>query len=105
MGQRKRSRAEWETLITSQQLSGQSQKAWCIANGVNYHTFSDRARRQQRQVLQEPPRIEWAEARGAPEVAVSAGIQIAIGSYCVAVSDGFNEETLLRVCQALERLC
>jgi len=105
MGHRKRSSAEWETLITSQQSSGESQEAWCIANGINYHTFSDRARRQRRQELEAPPSVQWVEARGAPEVAVSSGIQIAIGSYCVAVSDDFKEETLLRVCRALERLC
>jgi len=45
MSQKKRTTAEWRELITKQKASGQTQEAWCLANGVNLYTYRDRARR------------------------------------------------------------
>ena len=41
----KRTNEEWRRLLAGQQASGQKQTEWCEANGIDLHTFWDRARR------------------------------------------------------------
>ena len=98
MGQQKRSKLKRETLIAAQQERGQSQNPWCEANGVNYHTFPDRARRLRRR---EKP-TQWAEAQAAAD---TGAIQVEVGTFRVIVPGNFNEASLLRVCKVLASLC
>ena len=41
----KRTNDEWRALLAEQRASGQQQKDWCAANGINLYTLRDRASR------------------------------------------------------------
>jgi hypothetical protein len=45
MPRKYRTMPEWRELITKCESSGQTQKDWCISNGVNLYTYRDRANR------------------------------------------------------------
>ena len=102
MGQSKRTRAEWEGLIAAWQASGLTQSAWCESNGVNYHTFLDRARRMRRASEGSSQPHQWVEAQVTAEVLGGAApIQIELGSFRVVVPTDFDEAALVRVCKVL----
>jgi len=105
MPQKKRTPAEWETIMSAQRASGQSQKAWCEANGVSYHTFLDRTWRMRRQEEKKPKLQQWVGVQEASKVQTTDAIRIEMGSFCVLVSEEFNESALLRVCKTLLHLC
>ena len=44
----KRTNDDLRVLMAEQKASGQTQEAWCAANGVNIFTFQDRASRLRR---------------------------------------------------------
>jgi hypothetical protein len=48
MAKERRSIEEWQRIIEAQQSSGQTQRDWCLANGINLYTFQDRASRLRR---------------------------------------------------------
>ena len=105
MPAKKRTEAEWEAIMAAQQASGLKQIEWCEANGVNYHTFLDRARRIRRKQGTQAQIPQWVEARPAPETQQRNPIHIELGSFRVIVPDNFNEAALLRVCKVLVELC
>ena len=105
MAQKKRTIAEWETIIAEQKASGLTQEAWCKTNSVNYHTFLDRSRRIRRQREKNPKETQWLEAREAAQPIKTEPLQIEIGVFRMMVSDGFSEAAFLRVCKALTSLC
>ena len=41
----RRTNAQWQTLISECEASGQTQEEWCITKGINLYTYRDRARR------------------------------------------------------------
>jgi len=45
----KRTMEEWRAVLAEQRASGQRQKEWCAANGVNLYTLRDRASQLKRQ--------------------------------------------------------
>ena len=97
-GVKRRSLMEWGEIIAEQRASGVSQKAWCEANGINYHTFLDRAR----QVRQRP---QWVQACQAPAEAEAETIQVEISGCTVTVSHHTDPELLSKVCLMLKTLC
>ena len=105
MPAKKRAQSEWAELIAAQQASGLKQIEWCEANGVNYHTFLDRARRMRRKEPQVSGPPQWVEAHPASETQQVIPIQIELGLFRVMVPDSFNETALQRICKALVELC
>jgi len=118
----KRSAAEWLELFLAQERSGQSQRAWCEANGVNYATFTKRLlvmRRKgafggkERGAAAETAEGKsyggkWLEIR-APEKRMTGftddRIQVAVGVFRIVIPDNFEEAAFKKVCRALAELC
>ena len=116
MGTVKRTEAEWREAIAVQGRSGISQRAWCEASGVNYHTFTKR-------VLQihkkdagvskaaaphkaKKGKAGWVEIKVPAGTAVSAcGLRVEVGAFRVVVPDNFEEAPFKRVCKALAEIC
>jgi hypothetical protein len=48
MAKERRSIEDWQRIIEAQQSSGQTQRDWCRANGINLYTFQDRSSRLRR---------------------------------------------------------
>jgi len=100
-----RTKEEWAALIARQRSSGQSVKVWCAANGVNYHTFVDRASRNRSESKQLSP--GWVEVREdpAPAKTSKSEIEVKTGAFTIAVPEDFNEAGFKRVCKVLTTLC
>jgi len=116
MGSNKRTTEDWQALLNKQRASGQTQRAWCMANGVNLFTFQDRASRLRRLDSEPEPSavkrigsepVGWMEVT--PEQLVgqcaSGGIGIERGGFTVTVTAGFDAEMLAEVLRAVSRVC
>ena len=127
---KKRSNAEWRKLVAEYESSGMTQEEWCLANGINYYTFKDRAWRlremDERGVsgpifrpnakskwveIKEPNRDQQAEpdkadlAESLPSEPCCGEIRVIIGGFTVAVTDDFNDAAFTRVLKALSGIC
>ena len=127
MSVRKRSNAEWRVLVEECETSGKTQEEWCLANGINYYTYKDRARRLREMdereengpIFRSKAKRGWVEVKeSGAEQAVEVKpvvteperrpvgpnhgeIHIIIGSFTVAVRDDFNEAVFIRILKAL----
>ena len=94
----KRNSEEWSEMIARQKASGESAKVWCAANGINYHTFVDRASR-----MRKDNASAWVKVQELPPI--EKEIQVKVGIFTISVTEGFSETGLVHVCKALMSLC
>ena len=101
----KRTKEEWTELIARQRSSGQTVKDLCASNGVNYHTFVDRASRSRSET--DSSAASWVEVRKAPVPAAVAKseIEVKTGTFTITVPEDFDENSFKRVCKVLMSLC
>ena len=113
MASNKRTNEEWLALLAEQRASGQTQEAWCAANGINLYTLRDRSSRLKK--MDSAPEAQTAQAKtvtvGWMEVTPgktaerSAGISIERDGWLVTVETGFDSELLIEVLRAVNRAC
>jgi len=111
---------EWQELAKEQQQSGKSQRAWCIAEGLNYRTFLQHARKQKScdaeeettagssAVRSKEPAVEsarWLEVTPEKLPAQSAIIRIEYGGFTVTSDSGLDAYRLTEVLSAVKRAC
>jgi len=121
MSVKRRTNAEWRKLVAEYEASGMTQEQWCLANGINFYTFKDRAMRLRKMdeegvvgpifrpkakngwvEVTEPASSRTAESDPAEEPPSLGEIRIVIGGFTVLVTDGFSEATFTRVIIALK---
>jgi len=113
MATEKRTNEAWRTLVAKQRLSGKTQREWCEANGINLHTFVDRAsrlRKMDREASAQAGRTKkeaavWMDVTPERVLAPGSGIKIERGGYAVTVNSGFNAELLAEVLRTVGRAC
>ena len=107
-----RTKEEWRMLLAEQHASGQTQEAWCLANGVNLYTLrkqSSRLKRMEKETKPEARRkagsTGWIEVKTETLPNHTSGISIAHGGFTVTVTAGFSDELLTGVLRAVSRAC
>ena len=126
MAVKRRGNTEWRKLVAECDSSCKTQEEWCIANGINYYTFKDRARRLREMdergetgpMFRSKERNCWVEVMeplkgsmagsGDPDPVESrrdepsgGDIRIIMGAFTVTVSVGFKEAALRSVINVL----
>jgi len=123
MAANKRTNEEWRVLLAEQRASGQTQAAWCTANGVNLYTLRDRASRLRRldnKLVLNPEQTEigqsetsqpkpvstiWAEITPERCLEETSGISIGHGGFTVTIKARFDAELLTAVLRAVRASC
>ena len=99
---------EWQELVKEQQQSGQTARAWCIAEGINYRAFLCHARKQisgqSEETADEIP-SGWAQAKSPETEPIPCVLRIEVGGCRIEVEQGFDPALLAEVCAALRSLC
>jgi hypothetical protein len=115
-----RTREEWASIIREQRCSGQDQMAWCVANGINYHTLIGQVQKirkaekcltnvsqSENALVESAPRwIEVMEEKVSPRMQAASMGQLSVetGVFCVTVDAEFPPAILAAVCRELARL-
>ena len=122
MGIIKRTETEWQEIVERQRESGQTQKAWCTANGVGYWGFLGSVQRLRNKGIIGVTSVNgmglgnvgqknkgWVEIRpskASVSVEVPAdGLLVEVGAFRIVVSGNFEEVAFKRVCKALAEIC
>ena len=109
----KRTNDDWRALLADQRASGQSQEAWCAANGINLYTLRDRSSRLKKmerapepQTIQpETVSVGWVDVTPEKLPSEATGISVARGGFTITVKMGFDAELLTEVLRAVSRAC
>jgi len=129
MARTKRTKAEWEEILSRQATSGQSVKEWCIKNEINANTMYNeigKNRKEQtkndikqkagmkdsedtkiKNINAKPVTVEWKEIKVFPEQhreAVQRGsVYVEIGGIHLAADAGYPVTSLATLCKELVR--
>ena len=110
-GYRRRSAAQWQTLVGEYAASGLSQQAFCERRGVALSTFCQWRRRLAAQTAEsapaprEAPALRLVPVRVLEEPSAGAASGIAVIAECgvrIELARGFDGATLQRVLATLE---
>lgn len=121
MSVKRRTNTEWRKLVAEYEASGMTQEQWCLANGINFYTFKDRAMRLRKMdekgvvgpifrskakngwvEVTEPASDRAAESDPAEEPPCLGEIRIMVGGFTILVTDGFSDVTFTRVINAFK---
>ena len=113
MAANNRTNDEWRALLADQRASGQTQGAWCTANGVNLYTFRDRSSQLKRMDREQksqtaPPKAvtaDWVEVTPERVLEKVAGISIKRDGWLITIEPGFDAALLTAVLRAVSRAC
>ena len=111
MAVHKRSDADWVELVEQQRASGQTLKAWCTENGINFYTMADRISRLRKrgyidEHMNSKSGAKWLEVTESPVVSpLEPEIRIRLNNFTIVVPKDFGEGSFVRVCKALMSIC
>ena len=107
----KRTNEEWRGVLAEQRASGQSQREWCEANGVNLYTLRDRASRLKKMERESEPEepetgsAGWIEIKAERAAEKAGGISISRGGWVITVGTSFDHEQPTDVLRAVSQVC
>lgn len=100
--------AYWRGQVAAWKRSGESVRGYCRSRGLSeagFHFWKRELKRRDAGTASEPEQPAFAEVRLPSSAVHDALIEISVsGSRRIHVHPGFDEETLLRVIAALERV-
>ena len=132
MSRKRRTKADWEVLLSKQKESRQGVKEWCTTNGINVNSmYNQIAKKHKEQAkvntkwmtkanepddtdtkssVAKPEPIEWKEIKIIPEQQRDTAIQrssvyIEIGGMRLAADAGYPVINLAALCKELLQTC
>jgi hypothetical protein len=98
----------WVTAIQEQQVSGKTQKTWCLENNVNIHNFAYWKKRMsttsnQEATIESGSAFEWASVIIENNTSTSR-LEIKVGAVSIYLESDYDEQLLVKLINTLKMI-